>query len=631
MNRLTPGCVILCGLCCLCVEAEVTPFPSPPAKIQARLKLNPPAGARTTRSRGIVPPTPEAFVDVEKIAVLDNLRLGMIVSCHTPVLSTRESSRPTGREQSAGYYLVAPLTKSGEVPADRIEVFGPLWNLAAATSHSGRFMFDLSPKGVRWRGDEVPYFDLRQSHGLIRWQHEPRLDDDYLSRSFFNAARQRWTPPQIVSVGCLAIVGNPTVFWGRLNSWMEPGRLSLRQKKSTGPILIYDAAEDRFVDDPWLRGPLADIEKDRRFIEYFFFTDDGNWLIVLPNSWPTSELPDSVVLRGASANRFRQFWVFHRGKDRPWVADRIQDDTQFRAPRTAFVDKSGKLLLGYELESPRRFVLASFDAGKSESLKHVLRKDSFKVVGFDAANSTFFGYSPSDVVLNPRAALDQDGAPIGFSLRVTKWKYAEGRRDTVNFHLDDLIEINDGKTILKAKKPIPIVQDTPTAKETVASSPTRQLEKSSKAPPQFAFVPLSESPDVSIVTLPKSPDGKTRIRLDGGSATLIDAATGKQIGKTLAAGCSTSDGGKEPSTFTCWAFSPDGKYVVTGSRYYREAESKTETPTNFGNLQVWDAATGELLSQRPSNRAIGGVRAVGFKQDNKTILFIAERYSRDVS
>ena len=151
--------------------------------------------------------------------------------------------------------------------------------------------------------------------------------------------------------------------------------------------------------------------------------------------------------------------------------------------------------------------------------------------------------------------------------------------------------------------------------------------------PRFAFVPLSESPDVSVKPLPTSPDGKIRLKLDGGSAMLIDTATGQQIGKTLAAGFSgQGEGGQEPFTFICWSFSPDGKYVVTGSSFVRKYPPHEDTvDTNVGRIQVWDAATGELLFRQPSNRAIGSVRSVGFKSDNKTILFIAEPASRDIS
>ena len=42
-------------------------------------------------------------------------------------------------------------------------------------------------------------------------------------------------------------------------------------------------------------------------------------------------------------------------------------------------------------------------------------------------------------------------------------------------------------------------------------------------------------------------------------------------------------------TFASGSFSPDGKYVVTGSGYYREDSG--EKPLNIGEVQVWDTAT----------------------------------------
>ena len=65
----------------------------------------------------------------------------------------------------------------------------------------------------------------------------------------------------------------------------------------------------------------------------------------------------------------------------------------------------------------------------------------------------------------------------------------------------------------------------------------------------------------------------------------------KPIGKELDAGM-WNEGRDREFTFTC-GFSPDGKYVVTGSRFAKTFPPQEDTlPTNVGKVQVWDAATG---------------------------------------
>ena len=81
-----------------------------------------------------------------------------------------------------------------------------------------------------------------------------------------------------------------------------------------------------------------------------------------------------------------------------------------------------------------------------------------------------------------------------------------------------------------------------------------------------------------------------------------------------------------PFTFACWSFSADGRYVATGLRYYRAAESPAEVDTNVGQIEVWDAATGELVQRY--HKAVGSVSEVGFDDDESmTVLFIAEKFS----
>jgi hypothetical protein len=137
-------------------------------------------------------------------------------------------------------------------------------------------------------------------------------------------------------------------------------------------------------------------------------------------------------------------------------------------------------------------------------------------------------------------------------------------------------------------------------------------------------------------SLEASPNGKTRLSLQGNKARLIDVATGKQVGNALAAD-KWNEGQKREFTFTCYSFSPDGKYVVTGSGLVEKFPGKDTRDTNIGRIQVWDAATGEPVQNHPNILAIrgrariGSVRAVGFSDDGKIIHYEAEEFSIDIS
>jgi uncharacterized protein with WD repeat len=130
-----------------------------------------------------------------------------------------------------------------------------------------------------------------------------------------------------------------------------------------------------------------------------------------------------------------------------------------------------------------------------------------------------------------------------------------------------------------------------------------------------------------------SPDGKVTLKIDHNVAQLITVATKQPFGKAMDAGESPNNG-LARYQFTCWSFSPDGKYVVTGSGYhhpshFQDPASEDEKPTNAGQVEVWDAATGELVER--AGRLYGSIRSVRFSKDGLTIYFQADQFSIDRS
>jgi WD40 repeat protein len=114
-----------------------------------------------------------------------------------------------------------------------------------------------------------------------------------------------------------------------------------------------------------------------------------------------------------------------------------------------------------------------------------------------------------------------------------------------------------------------------------------------------------------------SPDKKVRVELSlyGDTALLYDVGTGKPFGERFDV---------RPWHFTCCTFSPDGKNVVTGSRFDDEQTYDHEGPTHIGEIQVWDAATGKEV--RTIHYRGGPIKWIAFKADGRTIEFDDEPY-----
>jgi WD40 repeat protein len=111
-----------------------------------------------------------------------------------------------------------------------------------------------------------------------------------------------------------------------------------------------------------------------------------------------------------------------------------------------------------------------------------------------------------------------------------------------------------------------------------------------------------------------SPDGRVSLWGTEAGARLVDAATGRLIGRPLT-----------EAPVMAAAFSPDGRTALTGTYRKRVTETKlrpqvTEVVTTEGEAQLWDGATGAPLCD-PLVLA-GEVFAVAFHPDGKTFLTV---------
>lgn len=128
----------------------------------------------------------------------------------------------------------------------------------------------------------------------------------------------------------------------------------------------------------------------------------------------------------------------------------------------------------------------------------------------------------------------------------------------------------------------------------------------------------------AVKPLTKCPGGGVELELINGSAKLLDPKTRQQVGTTLAHNRVKRDGSN--SIITCWAFSPDGKLVATGSRCYNREASE-------GQICIWEVATGKRLAEYTGDKQvrqpIGNVQGVAFSEDGKAILFLARKFEVD--
>jgi len=140
---------------------------------------------------------------------------------------------------------------------------------------------------------------------------------------------------------------------------------------------------------------------------------------------------------------------------------------------------------------------------------------------------------------------------------------------------------------------------------------------------QAAVIILRGDPSGALLD---SPGRHVVMRVHGSTAWLHDARTGIRLeGRLSHASSLIQVNPPAELRITCWAFSPDGRFVATGAGYKRVIDG--EVQENEGEVRVWEVATGRLVGTE--RRGLGQVLRVAFSRDSKVVLFDAEPFEID--